>query len=213
MALMSALGGLIGGVSSLAGGNTGSQSSTTKGTSTPTFTPGQTALQGSLGAALSNEVTNGINIAPAETSGTNAINNTYKGIGQGLQQSLSSRGFGSGGAGGSAALATELGRGGAVGNLESSLQQYAVGQQQNALGMGLQEAFADPGSATTGSSSGTYTNPSSVPAGILSGFGGGAAAGMSMPAGSLGASLNSWNPFGGSGGGGDLGNGQINLGD
>lgn len=165
MALLAGLGSLLGIASNTQGARTGTTSNTfgntgsTTGGSSPTFNPNQTAMQGTVGSALSNEIQNGPNITPLATSGTNSINKTYQGIGDRLQQSLSSRGFGNSGASGSAGLQTELGRAGAVGDLQSNLQGYALGQQQTALGQGLGYSFATPGStysSSTGSSGSSY---------------------------------------------------------
>lgn len=178
MALLSGLGGLLGGLANTKAANTSTTSNTgstsSSGASNPTFTGGQTAMQGSLGTALSNEIQNGPNITPLATSGTNSINQTYQGIGDRLQQSLSSRGFGNSGASGSAALQTNLGRAGAVGDLQSNLQGYALQQQQNAMGQALGYSFAAPGSTfsngSTGSSYGTSVGPHSVGAGVVGGI-------------------------------------------
>src|SRR5581483_3032287 len=111
------------------------------------------------------------NLTPLETSGTNSINQTYKGIGDRLQESLGSRGFGNSGASGTAALQTELGRAGAVGDLQSNLEGYALGQQQTALGQALGYSFAAPGStySNSGSAYGTSVAPHSVAAGVVGG--------------------------------------------
>lgn len=177
MAILAGLGGLLGGLSNTTAARTGTQSSTQTGgstsTSTPTFTGAQTGLQGTTSGALQNFITNGPNMTPAMTTGTDAINSSYKGIGDRLQQSLASRGFGSGGTSGTAALQTEVGRAGATGNLSAQLQAAAQQQQLQALGQATSFGFASPGtsgtSANTGSNSGTYTNPGSVAAGGLSG--------------------------------------------
>lgn len=174
MAIMTALGGLLGGLGSTKAANTSTTANnfSSSGTSAPSFTPGQTALQGTLGSALNNEITNGPNLTPLMTSGTNAINQTYKGIGDRLNESLSSRGFGNSGASGSAALQTELGRAGAVGDLQSNLEGYALQQQQQALGQALGYSFAAPTMTTSGSGSsyGTSVAPHSVAAGVTSGI-------------------------------------------
>jgi hypothetical protein len=107
------------------------------------------------------------------TTGTDNINTTYKGIGDQLQQSLASRGYGNSGASGTAALQTGLARGGAVGGLQASLEAAAQQQQLQAMQTATGFGFAAPGStgttATTGATSGTYTAPGSVAAGTLSG--------------------------------------------
>lgn len=177
MAILTGLSSLLGGLSNTTGSRTGTSAGTTTGTntgsSTPVFSALQGQVQGAAGNALMNEATNGINITPAETAGTGQINQTYKGIGDRLQESLSQRGFGNSGASGTAALQTELGRAGAVGGLQSNLQSYALSQQQAALQAASGFGFAAPGQTTSGTTSGsttgTYTNPGSVAAGALSG--------------------------------------------
>lgn len=173
MALMTGLGALLGGLSNTTAARTGTSSGTygSSGSTTPTFSPIQSGLQAATGTALENEITNGPNITPLATSGTNSINQTYQSIGDRLQQSLSSRGFGNSGASGSAALQTELGRAGSVGSLQSNLEGYALQQQQNALAQATGFGFAAPGSTTSGggTSSGSYTLPGSVAAGAVSG--------------------------------------------
>jgi hypothetical protein len=109
-------------------------------------------------------------------SGTDAINKTAAGEGTSLQQSLGERGFGNSGASGTAALQTELGRTSAVGDLQSSLQSYALQQQQNAIAQATAFGFAAPGSTSMGSTSGnsssngTYVEPGSEAAGAASGL-------------------------------------------
>lgn len=181
MALLTGLGSLLGGLSNTKAANTATNSANfsnmggTSGSTSPTFSPTQTGVQSATGAALENEVQNGPNITPLETSGTNNINQTYQSIGDRLQQSLASRGFGNSGASGSAALQTNLGRASEIGNLQSSLEGYAMQQQQTALGQATGFGFAAPGStygsSTTGSGSsyGTSVSPHSVGAGALSG--------------------------------------------
>ena len=173
MALLTGLGSLLGGLSNTTAARTGTGSNLygSSGSTTPTFNPMQTGVQAATGIALENEVANGPNITPLATSGTNNINQTYQSIGDRLQQSLASRGFGNSGASGSAALQTELGRSGAVGGLQSNLEGFAMQQQQNALGQATGFGFAAPGSMTSGSGSGSssYTLPGSVAAGALSG--------------------------------------------
>ena len=173
MAILAGMGALLGGVSNTTGARTGynTGATSTSGSSTPTFSPLQSALQGSTAGALQNYITRGPNLTPALTAGTENINETYKGIGDRLQQSLASRGFGNSGASGTAALQTETGRAGAVGGLQSQLQQAAMQQQLQALGQASSFGFAAPGSTNTGSSStaGSFTNPGSAAAGTLSG--------------------------------------------
>ena len=169
MALLAGLGALLGAANNSKAARTSTTSTTgsnsSSGASSPTFSSGQTAMQGSLGNALQNEITNGPDITPLATSGTNAINQTYQGIGDRLNESLSSRGFGNSGSSGTAALQTQLGRAGAVGDLQSNLQGYAMQQQQTAMGQGLGYSFAAPGSTfskgSTGSSYGTSVGPGS----------------------------------------------------
>lgn len=195
MSIMSGLGALLGGVSGLAGANTGTQSSTTNtsgttnNTSSPTFNPAQTAVQGTTAGALQNFITNGPDLTPAMTAGTNAINQSYKGIGDSLQQSLASRGFGNSGASGTAALQTGIAKGGAVGNLQAQLQAAAQQQQLQALSTATGFGFAAPGQTSSGSTTGnqqmngTYTQPSSPWASMLSGGIGGLMGGQQMSGG------------------------------
>jgi hypothetical protein len=167
----------LGGLSNTAASRTGSQQSTTVGgstsTSTPNFSPLQTAMQGATGSELTDFIKKGPDLTPAMTAGTDTINTTYKGIGDRLAQGEASRGFGNSGASGTQALQTEVGRAGAVGNLQASLEAQAQAQQLQALQTATGFSFAAPGStttsATTGTNSGTYTEPGSVPAGVLSG--------------------------------------------
>lgn len=168
-----ALGGLAGYLGNTTAARTGTTASTgtSGGSSASTFSPLQTAMQGSTAGALQNFITNGPNLTPAMTTGTDAINSTYKGIGDRLQQSLASRGFGNSGASGTAALQTEVGRAGAVGGLQGQLQTAAQQQQLQALGQASNFAFAAPGQTYTGSTSanGTYTTPGSAAAGGIAG--------------------------------------------
>jgi hypothetical protein len=139
----------------------------------PVFNPTQTAVQSAAGSKLASEMNSGIDTTPMATSGTNQINQTYKGIGDRLQQSLGERGFGNSGASGTAAEQTELGRGSAIGDLQSNLQSYALQQQQNAVGQALGFGFAAPGttssSTNAGTSYGTSVAPGSVAAGATAG--------------------------------------------
>jgi hypothetical protein len=143
----------------------------------PVFNPTQTAVQTAAGNKLTSELNGGIDTTPMATAGTNAINQTYKGIGDRLQQSLGARGFGNSGASGTAALQTEVGRAGAVGDLQSNLQSYALQQQQNALQQATQFGFAAPGTSGTSTNTGSGTGsafqtsvaPGSVVAGALAG--------------------------------------------
>jgi hypothetical protein len=177
MALLTGLGTLLGGLSNTQAARTGTQSttygSTNTGSTRPTYTPGQTGLQGQLNATLTKNLASGPNVTPYATAGTDAINKTYKGIGDRLMQSLASRGFGNSGAAGTAALQTELGRAGAIGDLQSQLNEQALQQQNTTIAQALQAAFQNPGSSysggTTGSSYGTSVAPGSVAAGSLSG--------------------------------------------
>lgn len=173
MAIMTALGGLLGGLSNTTASRTGTTSSaaTTSGSSTPTFSPIQSGLQGTTAGALQNFITKGPNLTPAMTTGTDNLNTTYKGIGDRLAQSLASRGFGNSGASGTAALQTEVGRAGAVGSLQSQLEAAAQQQQLQALQSATGFSFAAPGNTNTGTStsSGTSVAPGSVAAGGLSG--------------------------------------------
>ena len=177
MALLAGLGSLLGGLSNTNGARTGTQSSTgttsNTGTSTPTFSGLQQGLQSTAANALTSRINGNINTTPMATAGTEAINQTYKGIGDSLQQSLASRGFGNSGASGTAALQTEVGRAGAVGNLQNQLQSTALQQQQQAIQTAAGMAYASPGVSTSGTSafgnSGSYTNPGSMAAGTLSG--------------------------------------------
>lgn len=171
MALMTGLGSLLGGLNNTTAARTGTGSSMygSSGSTTPTFSPIQSGVQAATGNALENEVANGPNITPLATSGTNSINQTYNSIGDRLQQSLSSRGFGNSGASGTASLETNLGRAGAVGGLQSNLEGYALQQQQTALGQATGFGFAAPGSSygSSGSTASTYTEPGSVAAGAV----------------------------------------------
>ena len=173
MAILAGMGALLGGASNTTGARTGynTASSSNSGSSTPTFSPLQTAMQGTTGAALQRYATKGPDLTPAMTAGTDSINTTYKGIGDRLQQSLASRGFGNSGASGTAALQTEVGRAGAVGGLQAQLETAAQQQQLSALQGATGFSFAAPGTTTTGSSSsaGSFTNPGSAFAGGLSG--------------------------------------------
>lgn len=173
MALTTALGGLFGGLGATQAARTGTQSGTSSstGSSTPQFNPLQTGMQGTISTALNKYLTSGPDTTPMMTAGTDAINKTYKGIGDRLQESLSARGFGNSGPSGTAALQTELGRAGDIGSLSSNLQSWAAQNQLQALGLGNQFAFAAPGYSTTssGSSSGVYTLPGSAAASALGG--------------------------------------------
>lgn len=148
---------------------TGTQSGNRSSTTRPSFSPVQTELQGTIGKTLNDYLTTGPDLTPLETSGTDAINKSYKAIGDRLKQSLASRGFGNSGASGEADLATELGRAGSIGNLESHLKGTALQQMLQALGLGNSFAFAAPTYSTNESSSGDYTQPGSAAAGALGG--------------------------------------------
>jgi hypothetical protein len=173
------MGGLIGGLSNTTAARTGTTNQSTSNNATSssssTFNPLQYAVQGTAGGALQNFITNGPDLTPAMTAGTNAINTTYKGIGDSLQQSLASRGFGNSGASGTAALQTGIAKGGAVGNLQAQLQAAAQQQQLQALSTATGFGFAAPGQTSSGSNSGTSqsttVNPGSEGAGIASGIG------------------------------------------
>lgn len=173
------LGGVAGGLSNTTAARTSTSNQTygtsNSGSSTPTFNPMQTGLQGTILQNLNKTLNGGVDTTPMATAGTDAINKTYKSIGDRLNESLSARGFGNSGASGTAALQTELGRAGAIGDLQSQLQTYALQQQQDALGKALQFAFAAPGSTYTGSTSGnsygTSVGPGSVAGGIFGGAG------------------------------------------
>lgn len=177
MALLTGLGGLLGAASNTTAARTGTNSTSTTGgstgTSTPVFNSGQTGVQGTTANALNQFITNGPNLTPAMTTGTNSINQTYKGIGDQLQQSLASRGFGNGGASGTAGLQTSIAAGGAVGNLQAQLEASAQQQQLQALGTATGFGFASPGTtgstATSGTQNGSYVVPGSEFAGGLSG--------------------------------------------
>jgi hypothetical protein len=197
MALLTGLGALLGGASNTNAARTGTSSTTgltgtsttgstgTSGTSSNTYTAPQQALQGQALGTISSNLQNGINLAPLETSGANSINQTYNSIGQNLNQTLASRGFGQSGAVGEGALQTQLGRAGAIGSMTSNLQGYAIQQQQSQLQDALQGAFTPTGSSNTGYSStlgqnitdgstnSAYTLPGSATAGALSGGVGG----------------------------------------
>ncbi len=177
MALMTGLSSLLGGLSSTKAARTSTQAQTYGGNGTnnytPTFTPGQTGMQGTVGQALQSQISGGVDTTPMATAGTNNIDTTYRGIGDRLQQNLSARGFGNSGASGSMGLQTELGRAGAVGDLQSQLGGYALEQQRQALGQGLQFGFASPGgtgsSSNAGSAFDTNVGAGSPLAGAFSG--------------------------------------------
>src|SRR5450631_2300451 len=131
--IMAGLGGILGAVGNTKAARTGTSSSTstdtTSGTSTNSYSPLQLAMQGQTAGALGNLITKGPDRTAAATTGTQAINQTYKGIGDSLQQSLAARGFGNSGASGKVALQTGIGRAGAVGSLQAQLQASAQAQQ------------------------------------------------------------------------------------
>ena len=183
---MAGLGGLLGIAGNTKAARTGMQTSTstdtTNGTQTHSYSPTQMALQGTTAGALSNLITRGPDLTPAMTTGTEAINNTYKGIGDSLSQSLAARGFGNSGASGTAALQTGIARGAAVGNLQAQLEAAAQAQRLQALQTATGFGFANPNTTTTGTdtrtTNGTYTNPGSATAGGLSGLFTGALGGV-----------------------------------
>ncbi len=184
--IMAGLGGILGIAGNTNAARTGTQNSTstdtTNGTQTNSYSPTQMALQGTTAGALSNLITRGPDLTPAMTTGTQTINDTYKGIGDSLSQSLAARGFGNSGASGTAALQTGLARGAAVGNLQAQLQAAAQQQRLAALQAATGFSFANPNRTTTGTetktTNGTYTNPGSPVAGGLSGLFSGALGGV-----------------------------------
>jgi hypothetical protein len=181
MAILTGLGALLGGLSNTQAARTGKQSqtnsysSTNTGTSTPTYTAPQTGLQGDLASTLTKKLAGGPDVTPYAVAGTDAINKTYKGIGDRLMQSLAARGFGNSGLTGTAALQTELGRAGAIGGLQGQLNEQALQQQNDTIEQALRAAYANPGTTSTSSTAGksdgygTSVMPGSVAAGSLSG--------------------------------------------
>lgn len=172
MALLTGLGALLGGVSSTPAARTSTQSSNAStsntNTSTPTYTPAQQQLQDQAGSTASS-IMSGTNVAPMETSGENAINTTYKDLGDRLTQSLAARGFSNSGQQGSTALQTELGRAGSVGSLEGNLQSFALQNQLNAVNAAGNLAYKNPTTTTTGSGTNAYSGSSTAAGSTLAG--------------------------------------------
>jgi hypothetical protein len=205
MSLLTGLGSLLGIASNTPAARTGTSSGTSNSTSSGsqagqtgtssagstsnTYTAPQQSLQNQALGTISNNLTNGINLTPLETSGANTINQQYNSIGQNLNQTLAARGFGQSGAVGEGALQTQLGRAGAIGSMTSNLQGYAIQQQQAQLQDALTGAFTPTGTTgsstsntssllnqlnnTSGATSGSSTLPGSATAGALSGAYGG----------------------------------------
>jgi len=157
-------------------GSTSSNSNAT-GTNTPTFSSSQSGLQSTLASLLQSFMPatgqTGLspNVQAQETGSANTINQSYSQLGTRMNRFLAARGFGQSGQSGQTQLQTELGRQGALATNASN----AAGQQLNLgstyLSDALQLAFADPGSTssgtTSGSSSGYGFNPSGIATGAL----------------------------------------------
>jgi hypothetical protein len=140
----------------------GTQStSNANATSTPQYSSLQSSLQSVLAPALSTLVgqtsAGGLspNVQATETGSANQINQAYSQLGNRMNRFLAARGFGQSGQAGQTQLQTELGRQGALATNAST----AAGQQLNLgptyLSDALQLAFANPGSSSTGTTTGS----------------------------------------------------------
>lgn len=142
-------------------------------------------------------------MAPIRNAGMQAINATYAQVPNQLSSQMARRGYGSSGTMGNAVLSSNLARANAVSGLEGQLATQGLQQQQFGAGMGenilnMMRGSTSSSTGTTsmsGTSSGTQTQPGpSLFSQILGGAAtvAGAAAGLG------------WNPFGKSGGGGNV---------
>lgn len=166
--MMGLLGGLAGGL-----GNMNSSR-------TPSYLPAQQKMQGVESNALTGILQNPAS-SPAYSAMAGGINSNFNTLGDQMSTQAQSRGFGSSGMLGSNLQKNDFARQGALGNSISGIYD-------NALNMGNQFSFANPG------------QPGSAAAGAISGTGSGLAEQMML------AAMGGQN---GSGGGLMQGNGGI----
>jgi len=165
MSLASGLLSGLGALSGFLGNTTAARTTTTNSTSTPNYTADQSKIQGTVASTLLDRLTKGYDITPALTSGADTINKTYAGGADQLTKQFAARGFGKSGSTGEALAGNELGREGAIGSLDASLQKYALDENNKTLDEAENFGFRNPGTT----SSGTSVGPGSPLAGGLSG--------------------------------------------
>jgi hypothetical protein len=145
MALMTALGSLLGAKNSSLSNRTSTETST----STPSYTPGQTGLQDQLLQTISGGLKDpSADFAPVEAAGISSINKAHDGILANLNRVLASRGFTSSG---TTALNTGklfADRAGAVGDFEGQLAAQKMARRSSLLSDALTAAYK-PASTTT----------------------------------------------------------------
>jgi|SRR5215467_1063883 len=156
-------------------------SSSSAGSTQATLSPELQALMNQLMAYGTTSMTDPMGtLAPIRRTGLQQINRTYADIPGQVTRQMSSRGYGSSGAMGNAMFRTGLERAGAISNLEGQLADRGIQQQQYGASLSDQLINAMRGTtssfsgdtSTSGTSSGTQTQPGPSIFGSLMGLAG-----------------------------------------
>jgi hypothetical protein len=184
MALMTALGGLIGGFGNSKDARTSTGSSTAASTSTPGYTPAQTSTQGSILEILNGLMKGsaGPQVQAMQTQSADQINKGYSGLGERMNRFLAARGFGKSGQAGKVQLDTELGRQGALAGNNANFAKIGLDEQNTALQDALTAAYRPASTTTTGSGNTTNVGAGSSLASALAGAFAGFDTGMNQMA-------------------------------
>ncbi len=123
----------ITGGASLVGGLMGRKKAKQTSTSQQIYSPDQLAMQSRVAGSLNERLTNPANLAPLKTAAASSVNRGFDAAGDRLTSRLSARGFGSSGKLVTNQKNLEIGRAGALGDLESRFAGMQIDQDNQTL--------------------------------------------------------------------------------